>query len=70
MELGKAKAEGRIQCPICYNDELYAFITDPAENGLDNGQAVNGEAPETAEDDQDDTDEGMTDQERQSPRAS
>ena len=70
MELGKAKAEGRIQCPICYNDELYAFITDPAENGLDNGQAVNGEATETAEDDQDDTDEGMTDQEQQSPRAS
>ena len=33
MELGQAKAEGRIQCPLCFNDELYGFMADSTSDG-------------------------------------
>ena len=63
MELGQAKAEGRIQCPICYNDELYGFMSDLDENL--NAQSA---SEETAKDDPDETE--STDQGQQSPQAS
>ena len=66
MELGKAKAEGRIQCPLCYNDELYGVVADIDENN--NEQIVREEAQETVEENPNETE--STDQGQQSPQAS
>ena len=63
MELGKAKAEGRIQCPICYNDELYGFMAD-----LDENISAQSVSEETTKDNPDETE--TTDQGQQSPQAS
>lgn len=66
MELGKAKAEGRIQCPLCYNDELYGVMVDIDENNK--VQSVSEEVRETIEDNPNGIE--STDQGQQSPQAS
>ncbi len=55
MELGKAKAEGRIQCPICYNDELYSVMADIDENRQINEQSERDDIQDTEEENPNET---------------